>query len=110
MNGTLIERADVQRALDDYAAAWGRDEALTVLEETTGTRDLEAVPQHRFIVAGAALIGALTLGRRPTTLDAIRNRVFAKMRGSAVKIDNKLASLDAIRNQAFAKMRGTPAP
>jgi hypothetical protein len=55
-------RADLQQAFDDYAEVNGREAALGVLADTTGTRDLTAVPEHRIIVAMAALIGGLSFG------------------------------------------------
>jgi|SRR5450759_1224209 hypothetical protein len=70
-------RADLQQAFDDYAEVNGREAALAVLADTTGTRDPAAVPEHRIIVAMAALVGGLSFGGGIAAKASPRDRLAA---------------------------------
>jgi hypothetical protein len=68
-------RADLQMAFDDYAEANGREAALAVLADKTGTRDLAAVPDHRIVVVMASLVGGLSFGGGMAAKASSRDRL-----------------------------------
>ena len=55
-------RDDLERAYNEFVERHGRETALAVLVKTTGTRDLSAVAEHRFVCAMAGLVGGLFAG------------------------------------------------
>ncbi len=82
MRAQSFDHSDLQRALDEYAERHGRARAVAVLQDTTGAREVSAVPKPRIIVAMAELIGGYSFGSHPVArlhaqLAAIREKAFA---------------------------------
>jgi len=55
----------LQRAFDEYAERHGRARATAGLQDTTGVREVSAIPKVKIIVAMAELIGGYSFGSRP---------------------------------------------
>jgi len=96
MRAQCFDHSDLQRAFDEYAERHGRARAISVLQDTTGAREVSAVPKVKIIVAMAELIGGYSFGSRPVD-----------------KVARLHAELAAIREQAFAgrtwRVRSKPA-
>lgn len=96
--GMVIDKPYVERAFSAFVEVNGRAEAIRALEEATGFRDLEKLPEQKYLCAAALLVGRLTTWRQPDKFAEIRARAFGKP--SSVKPG---ATLEQVGVAAWAK-------